>query len=305
MLYTVYINDCLEFDVNKEQYDMNEIRNFGQRISEYRKNKNITQEELAIRLGVTPQALSKWERGQSLPDVTLLADICQVLGVSADYLLGVEQTQRFTENSDESAQNEILNNLNKSLEPLELALGTRVVSVFLDNSFVGKMIDMRKNLSREGILMPLVRVQDYVQIDEMEFMVLASHKVLYAEKLDEITDDTLDHIMQMFYETVKKRYADIITPDIMKSLVDNMHRKYPAIIDEIVPEKISYAVLTEVARNILRRGDSIVYLPKIIEYLESALRNNPVASVEELSQSVAERLECEDNMWVVLAKRNQ
>jgi len=35
MLYTVYINDCLEFDVNKEQYDMNEIRNFGQRISEY------------------------------------------------------------------------------------------------------------------------------------------------------------------------------------------------------------------------------------------------------------------------------
>ena len=305
MLYTVYINDCLEFDVNKEQYDMNEIRNFGQRISEYRKNKNMTQEEMAIRLGVTPQALSKWERGQSLPDVTLLADICQVLGVSADYLLGVEQTQRFTENSDESAQNEILNNLNKSLEPLELALGTRVVSVFIDNSFVGKMIDMRKNLSREGILMPLVRVQDYVQIDEMEFMVLASHNVLYAEKLDEITDDTLDHIMQMFYETVKKRYADIITPDIMKSLVDNMHRKYPAIIDGIVPEKISYAVLTEVARNILRRGDSIVYLPKIIEYLESALRNNPVASVEELSQSVAERLECEDNMWVVLAKRNQ
>ena len=197
-----------------------------------------------------------------------------------------------------------MNNLNKSLEPLELALGTRVVSVFIDNSFVGKMIDMRKNLSREGILMPLVRVQDYVQIDEMEFMVLASHKVLYAEKLDEIADDTLDHIMQMFYETVKKRYADIITPDIMKSLVDNMHRKYPAIIDGIVPEKISYAVLTEVARNILRRGDSIVYLPKIIEYLESALRNNPVASVEEMSNIVADRLECEDNMWVVLAKRN-
>lgn len=283
---------------------MSQIDNFGQKISEMRKNKGLTQEELAIRLGVTPQALSKWERGQSLPDVALLADICQALDVSSDYLLGV-QNQRFTENSDESAQNEILNNLNKSLEPLELALGTKLVSIFIDNSFVGKMIDMRKNLSREGILMPLVRVQDYVQIDEMEFMVLASHKVLYAEKLDEITDDTLDHIMQMFYETVKKRYADIITPDIMKSLVDNMRRKYPAIIDGIVPEKISYAVLTEVARNILRRGDSIVYLPKIIEYLESALRNNPAESVEELSQSVAERLECEDNMWVVLAKRNQ
>lgn len=282
---------------------MSGLSNFGQKISDLRKNKNLTQEELAIRLGVTPQALSKWERGQSLPDVALLADICQMLDVSSDYLLGVEQTQHFTENSDESAQKEILNNLNKSLEPLELALGTKVVSVFIDNSFVGKMIDMRKNLSREGILMPLVRIQDYLQLDEMEFMVLASHNVLYSEKLDEITGDTLDHIMQMLYETVKQRYADIITPDIMKSLVDNMRRKYPAIIDGIVPEKISYAVLTEVARIILRRGDSIVYLPKIIEYLESAIRNNPMASTEELSQSVAERLECKDNMWIVLGKR--
>lgn len=282
---------------------MSDLNNFGQRISEMRKNKNLTQEELALRLGVTAQALSKWERGQSMPDVALLADICQALDVSSDYLLGVEQTQRLTENSDESAQNEILNNLNKSLEPLELALGTKLVSIFIDNSFVAKMIDMRKNLSCEGILMPLVRIQDYVQLDEMEFMVLASHNVLYAEKLDEITDDTLDHIMQMFYETVKKRYADIITPDIMKSLVDNMRRKYPAIIDGIIPEKISYAVLTEVARNIMRRGDSIVYLPKIIEYLESALRNNSEANVDELSVKVAERLECSDNLWVMLANR--
>ena len=38
------------------------------------------QEELAGRIGVTPQALSKWERGQSLPDVSLLTDICQILG---------------------------------------------------------------------------------------------------------------------------------------------------------------------------------------------------------------------------------
>ena len=35
----------------------------------------MTQEELAGRIGVTPQALSKWERGQSLPDVSLLTDL--------------------------------------------------------------------------------------------------------------------------------------------------------------------------------------------------------------------------------------
>lgn len=283
---------------------MNELNNFGQRVSEFRKNKNMTQEELAMRLGITPQALSKWERNQSLPDVALLSDICQVLDVSSDCLLGVKQTQRLTENSDESAQNEILNNLNGALEPLELALGTKVVSLFVDNSFVAKMIDIRKKLSREGILMPIVRVLDYAELDEMEFMVLASHKVLYAEKLSGITDETLEYIMKKFYETVKLRYADIITPDIVKCMVDNLRKKYPAIIDGIVPQKISYAVLTEVARNIMNRGDGVVYLPKIIEYLESALRNNPEASVDELSRIVAERLECKDNLWVMLSERN-
>lgn len=62
--------------------------NFGSKISECRQNKGMTQEELAGRIGVTPQALSKWERGQSLPDVALLADLCSILGCSADYLLG-------------------------------------------------------------------------------------------------------------------------------------------------------------------------------------------------------------------------
>lgn len=51
-------------------------KNFGVKILEYRQNKGLTQEELAGRIGVTPQALSKWERGQSLPDITLLAELC-------------------------------------------------------------------------------------------------------------------------------------------------------------------------------------------------------------------------------------
>ena len=43
--------------------------NFSSRLSMFRQNKNMTQEELAERMGVTPQALSKWERGQTLPDI--------------------------------------------------------------------------------------------------------------------------------------------------------------------------------------------------------------------------------------------
>ena len=50
-------------------------KQIGSRISACRQNKNMTQDELAGRLGITPQALSKWERGQSFPDISMLADL--------------------------------------------------------------------------------------------------------------------------------------------------------------------------------------------------------------------------------------
>ena len=59
----------------------------GEKICYYRQLKKLTQEELASRIGVTPQAVSKWERESGLPDVNVLAGIASVLDVSADDLL--------------------------------------------------------------------------------------------------------------------------------------------------------------------------------------------------------------------------
>ena len=67
----------------------NELTQIGSRLSVCRQNKNMTQEELAYRLGITPQALSKWERSVSFPDISMLADISRLLEVSTDYLLGL------------------------------------------------------------------------------------------------------------------------------------------------------------------------------------------------------------------------
>ena len=47
----------------------------GEVIRTYRKRKDMTQEEMARRLGVTAPAVNKWEKGNSLPDITLLAPI--------------------------------------------------------------------------------------------------------------------------------------------------------------------------------------------------------------------------------------
>ena len=67
-------------------------KTIGNNIKSFRKNKGFTQEELADLLSVTPQAVSKWESENSLPDVSMLIPLAQVLGVSTDALLGYDSS---------------------------------------------------------------------------------------------------------------------------------------------------------------------------------------------------------------------
>ena len=59
----------------------------GKRIALLRKEKNLTQEELAQRMGVSPQAVSKWENNQTCPDISALPGLAKLLGVTVDELL--------------------------------------------------------------------------------------------------------------------------------------------------------------------------------------------------------------------------
>lgn len=59
----------------------------GDVIRKYRKDRNMTQEEMAKRLGVTAPAVNKWENGNSCPDILLLAPIARLLDISLDTLL--------------------------------------------------------------------------------------------------------------------------------------------------------------------------------------------------------------------------
>ena len=63
----------------------------GETIRRCRKSKNMTQEEMAGRLGVTAPAVNKWENGNSLPDITLLSPIARLLGISVDTLLSFRE----------------------------------------------------------------------------------------------------------------------------------------------------------------------------------------------------------------------
>ena len=69
----------MTFELDKEK--------FGEFIAKLRKEMGMTQKELAERLFVSDKAVSKWERGQSLPDITTLNPLADALGVTAAELL--------------------------------------------------------------------------------------------------------------------------------------------------------------------------------------------------------------------------
>ena len=61
---------------------------FGKRFAELRKARGLTQEAVAEKVSVSGQAVSKWENDISYPDITLLPDLADLLGVSLDELMG-------------------------------------------------------------------------------------------------------------------------------------------------------------------------------------------------------------------------
>ena len=63
----------------------------GKRIAQHRKRLGMTQDALAEKLGVTAQAVSKWENDQSCPDITMLPKLAQIFGTTTDALLGIAE----------------------------------------------------------------------------------------------------------------------------------------------------------------------------------------------------------------------
>lgn len=79
-------------------------KSFGQKIRNHRKNLSLTQEEVAVKIGVSPQAISKWEAGDCLPDCFNLKSIADVYHVSLDVLLETKSVDNLTAVSEKITQ---------------------------------------------------------------------------------------------------------------------------------------------------------------------------------------------------------
>lgn len=112
-------------------------KNLGEMISSLRKEKNMTQNDLAEKMNVTDKAVSKWERNLSCPDINSIPKLAEVLGVSVEELLNAQSKQ---ENS------KIDDIINAVLIGISLAMGISIVVTSLL-----KQIDMNDAITMLGI----------------------------------------------------------------------------------------------------------------------------------------------------------
>ena len=73
---------------------MIDTNNLGKKIADARRHMGLTQNALATRVGVTAQAVSKWETCRSCPDIAILDEIADILGISLFELLGMDESAR-------------------------------------------------------------------------------------------------------------------------------------------------------------------------------------------------------------------
>ena len=107
----------------------------GAFISARRKDKGLTQVQLAEKLGITDRAVSKWERGLCLPDASLMIPLCQILGISVNELLLGQYSE---DGGSQRCSDELIVELrgreeetNRRLMRIEKSVGALAVVAFL------------------------------------------------------------------------------------------------------------------------------------------------------------------------------
>ncbi len=129
----------------KEGKDMQQVK-IGKFIAECRKNKNMTQAQLAEKLNITDRAISKWETGKGMPDSSIMLELCNELDITVNELLSGEVIKM--ENYNQRAEENLLEmkkhkeETDKEMLRLEMVIGYISVITFLSLVFLASFVEM-------------------------------------------------------------------------------------------------------------------------------------------------------------------
>ena len=149
----------------------------GNRISKHRKARGMTQEELAGQMGISAQAVSKWETDVSCPDISALPQLCRILGITTDELLtGNSSEVKLVPAAERKPFDELIlrvNVLSANGDKIRVNLPMPLVKVCLEigvdmlPSMTGERADMVKSIDlakvvqmvEQGLIGKLVEVE--------------------------------------------------------------------------------------------------------------------------------------------------
>lgn len=115
----------------------------GKFILECRKEKGLTQEQLAEKLGVTSKSISRWENGNTMPDYSLLKDLCNKLNINVNELLSGEKINKenYIEKSEENLINlkKQIDKRKKLLTIITYVIASIIIIVFMLNIILNRI----------------------------------------------------------------------------------------------------------------------------------------------------------------------
>ena len=147
----------------------------GKFIAQCRKNANLTQMQLAEHLGITDRAISKWETGKSLPDSSIMLELCDILGITVNDLLSGEVITM--ENYDKNLEKNLLEMIrqkeksDKWLLSLEVVIGVVCVVLLFALILIASLASMedwlRITLIIAGLLPLLICTPFLLRIEQI------------------------------------------------------------------------------------------------------------------------------------------
>lgn len=126
----------------------------GKFISECRKDKKLTQEQLAEKLSITDRAVSKWERGLSLPDASIMLKLCNILDINVNELLIGEKVDI---KDEKKKTEELLIEITKQDEFKNKKLMTSIRTILITNIifYIG-ILFLALNVLKKGTLLGII-----------------------------------------------------------------------------------------------------------------------------------------------------
>ena len=214
------------------------MKEVGKRITEGRRAKGMTQMALADALGISYQAVSSWENGRTMPDISKLPEISEILGISVDEILGKEapavqaaltndtETVLTPEDIAEAApilpDERVEEMVEKQMEPDAVELDYDVVEPllnYLDEDTCGKIFH---KLYENGEYAKMVKMLDYVEedaVDEVFLGMVADGKEEARKLLDHVSDDAANKAFQSCVRNewweMAKRMVDYVDEDVI------------------------------------------------------------------------------------------